>query len=261
MKLAHWHKARGDEVHFTRNVTRGLLEPRYDRVYASTIFSFSGKLVDRLRGEFPDTIVGGTGTDDFRTVEDVIGEPVYEHYDYSLYPDFRPSIGFAARGCRLKCEFCVVPRKEGKPRSLNSIADIWRGDGHPKDLVLLDNDFFGNPDWRQRIDEIRSGGFRVCFTQGINIRVINDEVAEALASISYRDTTFKRPRLYTAWDNLGQENAFFRGVDRLERAGIPPTHLLAYMLVGYARGGAISKRSSAGPSAAPTRTSRSMSTT
>ena len=26
---------------------------------------------------------------------------------------------------------------------------------------------------------------------------------------------------------------FFKGVDRLERAGIPPTNLMVYMLVGY----------------------------
>jgi hypothetical protein len=37
----------------------------------------------------------------------------------------------------------VVPRKEGKPRSVNTIADIWRGKPWPKHLHLLDNDFFG----------------------------------------------------------------------------------------------------------------------
>ena len=42
-------------------------------------------------------------------------------------------------------------------------------------------------------------------------------------------------RLYTAWDNLGDERAFFRGVEMLAAAGIPPNHLLAYMLVGYDR--------------------------
>ena len=38
----------------------------------------------------------------------------YEHYDYSIYPKFDGSIGFTQRGCRLKCGFCVVPKKEGK---------------------------------------------------------------------------------------------------------------------------------------------------
>jgi hypothetical protein len=57
--------------------------------------------------------------------------------------------------------------------------------------------------------------------------------AAALASVDYRDDAFERRRLYTAWDNLGDERAFMRGVETLERAGIPPSHLMAYMLVGY----------------------------
>jgi hypothetical protein len=44
---------------------------------------------------------------------------------------------------------------------------------------------------------------------------------------------FKTRRLYTAWDNIGDEERFFRGVDTLERHGIPSHHLMAYMLIGY----------------------------
>jgi hypothetical protein len=46
-------------------------------------------------------------------------------------------------------------------------------------------------------------------------------------------STFTVRRLYTAWDNLGDEERFFRGVDTLERHGIHPRNLLVYMLVGY----------------------------
>lgn len=42
-----------------------------------------------------------------------------------------------------------------------------------------------------------------------------------------------RRRLYTAWDNLKDEKVFFTGVERLARAGIPPTRLMVYMLVGW----------------------------
>lgn len=234
MKLAHWHRARGDEVHFTKRIERDMLEPVYDRVYGSAIFSFSAPRVERFQIEFPDAIVGGTwNTLDNRTVEDVLSEDLGERADYSIYPGFAASIGFTQRGCRLKCGFCVVPRKEGKPRSVNRIADIWRGDPYPRHLHLLDNDFFGQADWRDRIAEIRDGGFRVCLNQGINTRMIGDESAAALASIPYYDDGFTVRRLYTAWDNIGDESRFFAGVDCLERHGIPPTHLLVYMLIGY----------------------------
>lgn len=235
MKLATYHRERGDEVRFSKHVDRDLFEPEYDRVYGSAIFVFSAQRVARFLDEFPGAILGGTWSRDNRTVEDVIGEEIGERYDYSLYPGFTGSIGFTQRGCRLKCGFCVVPGKEGKPRSVSDIAGIWRGAPHPKHLHLLDNDFFGQPreQWEARLDEIRLGAYRVCLNQGINIRMIDDDAARGLASIPYYDDQFKKRRLYTAWDNIGDEERFFKGVALLERHGIPPSHLMVYMLVGY----------------------------
>lgn len=235
MKLAHWHRAQGDEVHLARTPSPSMFEPGYDLVYASAIFEWTKPVVERLLGAYPDAQVGGTGTGSWRTVEELIGRE-YEHYDYSLYPDFPWSIGFTQRGCRLRCGFCVVPKKEGKPRSVNTIMDLWRGEPHPRALLLLDNDFFGQPDWQDRIDEIRAGGFRVSFSQGINIRMITDETAAALASVEYRDDGFERRRIYTAWDNLKDEGRVFKGLDTLEKAGIPPRNVMVYMLIGWRPG-------------------------
>ena len=236
MKLAAWHRACGDEVHVTRHLEPDLFEPPYDRVYGSVIFAFSAARIDRFRRAWPEAILGGTGSGSWRTVEELIGQD-YEHYDYSGYPGYLDSIGFTQRGCRLRCGFCVVRRKEGAVRPVNTIGSIWRGPSWPKRIHLLDNDFFGQPpaDWQARIEEIRSGGFRVCLSQGINVRLITDEAAAALASIKYRNTRFNERRLYAAWDNLKDERVFFRGIDTLERAGIPPKHVMVYMLVGYDR--------------------------
>ena len=234
MKLSHWHKARGDDVRFERRPTPSLFEPRYDLVYASAIFDWTAPSIERLRLAYPDAIVGGTGSGSWRTVESVIGvEPNgYENYDYSFYPDYRYSMGFSQRGCRLKCPWCVVPRKEGKPVSVNAIEQIWRK-GAPRAVLLLDNDFFGQLEWEERVDEIKSGRFRVSFNQGINIRMVDEVSAKALASIEYRDMNFQRRRLYTAWDNLKDEGRFFKGLRMLEEAGVPAKHLMVYMLVGY----------------------------
>lgn len=236
MKLAAFHRERGDDLFFSKSVSRELGEPEYSRVYGSAIFSFSASRVETFRREFPGAIVGGTyDTKDNTTVEQAIADPDFERYDYSIYPGFRASMGFTQRGCRLKCGFCVVPKKEGKARAVRTIADIWRGGSNPRHVHLLDNDFFGQEreQWEARLDEIRTGGFKVCLNQGINIRMIDDDAARALASIPYFDDTFKARRLFTAWDNIGDEARFFRGVDTLERFGIPPKHLMVYMLVGY----------------------------
>jgi hypothetical protein len=236
MKLSRYHRERGDEIVFSKHVERDMLEPEYDRVYGSAIFSFSSDRVHRFKTEFPEAVVGGTwNVLDPVTVESVLGTDEGEEVDYTIYPNFDGSIGFTQRGCRLKCGFCVVPKKEGKARTVNTIASIWRGEPHPRHLHLLDNDFFGQPrdQWEARIDEIKTGGFKVCLNQGINVRMIDEESAAALASIPYFDDQFKTRRLYTAWDNIGDEERFFRGVATLEKHGIPPTHVMAYMLIGY----------------------------
>ena len=240
MKLAHYHRhddyrVVDNTLVFTRSVTRELDEPAYDIVYGSAIFSKSAELVERFLAEFPNAVVGGTWDRDPLTVEQHLRLGEYERYDYSVYPNFDASIGFTQRGCRLKCGFCVVPVKEGKPRAVNTIEQIWRGDPWPKHLHLLDNDFFGQPreQWKARLAEILTGGYKVCLNQGINIRLIDEEAAEALASVPYYDDSFRTRRLYTAWDNLKDEKVFFRGVARLEKAGVPPTHLMAYMLIGW----------------------------
>jgi len=233
MKLAHFYRSNGAEVILTKSATRGLFEPEYDLVLGSQIFNFSTKKAETFKRNFPEAVVRGTGTDDFETVEDFLGISEYEFYDYSDYPEFPHSIGFTQRGCRLKCSFCVVPKKEGKVRGLNTINDIWRGGGHPKQIHLLDNDFFGQEGWKDRAEEITQGGFEVCFNQGINVRLIHEDGASYLARMKYRDDQFKTKRIYTAWDNRRDEKVFFNGIEILTKAGIRPNHILVYMLCGY----------------------------
>lgn len=233
MRLSSFHRTQGDDVHFTSTIERGLFEPEYDRVYGSCIFAYSRERLSRFLREWPDAIVGGTGSYSTRQVEEFVGD--HAGLDYSIYPEFKASIGFTQRGCRLKCKFCAVPKNEGENRSVATIADIWRGEGHPKHLHLLDNDFFGQPraKWEALLDEIGLGAFKICLNQGINVRLIDDAAAMALATLQYRDDQFQTKRIYTAWDNIGEEKIFFRGIDRLEKAGIPSKHIMAYMLIGY----------------------------
>lgn len=235
MRLSAFHKARGDIIRFSRSPYRQLGESAYDIVYGSAVFDTTRNLVERFRREFPGAIVGGTAVDPkgLLKVESIIGG--FAGVDYDHWPKFTGSIGFSQRGCRFACGFCDVPAKEGKPRAVAGITDLWRGDPWPKHIHLLDNDFFGQPKpiWKAKLAEVRDGGFKVCFNQGINIRVITDEIAAELAATPFRDDAFKRRRLYTAWDSLGDEDVFFRGVDRLEAAGIKASALMVYMLIGY----------------------------
>lgn len=233
MRIAAHHRERGDRVELRHGADfGGLFDGHFDRVYASTIFERSRPLAYRVLDAYPDPIVGGTGWDLVRRLEDV--GITTTSLDYSIYPHHRQSIGFIMRGCRLRCPFCVVPTKEGHARAAGTIAELWRGEPWPREVVLLDNDFFGNPEWRDRLAELRDGHFKVCLTQGINARLLTPEQAEGIASVDYRDLRMAERRLYTAWDNQRDEERFFAGLGLLCRYGVRPRHLMVYMLVGFA---------------------------
>lgn len=236
MRLAAYHRQRGASVVLRRAGNGRALQPQFDdpvweRVYGSLIFEGTRPLAEDARRVYPEIVLGGTGWDVQLALEH-IGVHSQE-VDYSDYPWFRSSIGFTQRGCRLRCAFCVVPRKEGRVVAVGSVPDIWRGEPWPRELHLLDNDFFGQPAWKTRIAEMRDGGFRVSFNQGINARFLSDEAAAAIASVDYRDDSMKVKRIYTAWDNRQDERTLFRGLDALVRHGVKPDHIMVYVLIGF----------------------------
>lgn len=236
MRISAHHKSLGDTVTFRHAEHPSRVCPHlgdeFERVYASAIFERSRHICTAVQHQWGDrAIIGGTGWNLKTTLEEQ--GITTETQDWSLYPDYPHSMGFTQRGCRLTCSFCVVPEKEGRVRSTSTIPEIWRGDGHLRNIVLLDNDFFGQPTWRERIREIQDGDFRVSFNQGINARCITEEAAEAIASVKYYDDGFTQRRIYTAWDNRKDEERLFDGLTRLVKYGVNPTHIMVYMLIGY----------------------------
>jgi hypothetical protein len=235
MRIAAHHREQGDEVELRKAGNAANVQPelhdQHERVYASLIFERTRPVAEALLQARPDALIGGTGWSIEGRLED--HGITTTRQDYSIYPRFRQSMGFLQRGCRLRCSFCVVPRKEGPARTEQTVAELWRGAGHPRELLLLDNDFFGNPQWRERIAEIRGGGFKVSFVQGINARFLDEETAAAVASVNYRDDSMRQRRIYTAWDNAKDEARLFRGLQHLVDAGVKPRDVMVYMLIGY----------------------------
>lgn len=250
LRLSAHLKANGSEVTFRRisnprSIEAGLWDD-FDSVYASAIFDWSKPLARRLLEVYPRAVIGGPGWS--RTVSlEALGVHSTEK-DYSIYPDFLNSMGYTQRGCRMSgpkspCRsYCVVPEMEGFVRPAEPFLQIWRGEGYPRNVILMDNDFFGLPTWRESIKAMRDGNFKVSFNQGVNARMFDDESAAAIASVRYYDSDFATRTIYCAWDDSraaeqseesqATERRLFAGLRALVANGVRPDNITVYMLVG-----------------------------
>ena len=77
-----------------------------------------------------------------------------------------------------------MPKKEGAIRDYQPVSQFH--DPRHKKVVLLDNNFFASPKWRENLAYINDNGLKVNFTQGLDLRIMTDEMAGQLASIKVR---------------------------------------------------------------------------
>lgn len=223
MKIAGYHEKQGDQVEWYLG---NLWADQYDKIYASKIFSFSG-MPDLPKA---NVAVGGTGIDfTNRLPAEIEGSPV----SYSLYPDCNFHVGFSMKGCRFNCKFCCVPKKEGRPYKYDSIDDLLVNPKGGNRLMLLDNDFFGSPTWKEDLCRIGELNMKVCFVQGLNVRIITNEQAKLLAKVRYYNKDFDQRYLSFAWDRFFDGKLILKGIKICNDAGIPCKHMQFFVLIGF----------------------------
>ena len=226
MKLSAYYKQRGDVVGFK------VSSP--DIVYISCIFSKNlsqAMGVGRyfLKGKKPPVYIGGPGAGG-GTLTQV--DPNIDNImpDYSLY-DIDYSMGFTSRGCVRECPFCLVPSLEGYIRDGTPIACFHQPD-HEK-IILLDNNFTASPTREHTLDYIQEHGLKVNFSQGLDVRLVDDAFAHRLKKTRCYTWSFKHRALHFAWDLMGYEEQVKKGIENLLNANYPKDYLQFYVLVGY----------------------------
>jgi hypothetical protein len=176
------------------------------------------------------SIIGGTGVDFYnRLPAEIEATPP----SYALHPACSYHLGFTMKGCRFACKFCCVPKKEGRPIGNSDIDSLLLNPNGGDRLMLLDNDFFGGPQWRLNQERIIDLRLRVCFVQGLNVRIITEEQAALLAGCSYWNSRFKERYLTFAWDRYRDRNVVERGIKICSGAGIPTTRMQFFVLIGF----------------------------
>jgi len=233
MRLSAWHAACGDDVELNPSA----FDPP-GRVYISTLFTWQRRHVEELAAQFrahSDVLVGGPGM--LPTVTALPSDVDAMPNDYDLFSvDF--GIGYSSRGCIRHCTFCPVPKIEGGIHEASAIADLLNPRSNR--LLLLDNNFFAS-DWRPKIAEIRARNLHVCWPQGLDIRLLDEDQAHALADLHARRQLWnqrftRRGGLHFAWDNPATAATTLevrRGVEQLFKVGFGPNDLIFYVLIGF----------------------------
>lgn len=137
------------------------------------------------------------------------------------------------KGCRFNCPFCCVPKKEGRPKVNSTIDGLLLNPNGGNRLMLLDNDFFGGQDWRPNLERIIQLKLRVCFVQGLNIRIITPDQARLLRLCRYTNSKFNQKYLTFAWDRYNDGKIVRKGIEICNAAGIPCKHMQFFVLIGF----------------------------
>lgn len=210
MKISAWHKTQGDTVEWWTPLLT------YDKVYSSKVFTFT----DENPYLPPDTIKGGTG---YGKLDELPQEVDAMFPDYSIYPDCDHAIGFLTRGCIRKCPWCIVPKKEGKIRPYQTWQEIKRPDS--RDIVFMDNNVLACQHGLEQIKDMGGKNVRVDFNQGLDARLITDDVAKMLSKLKW----IRQIRMSADTDAM--LDIVLTAIDRLGKYGVKPYRVFVYVLV------------------------------
>ncbi len=198
MKIAAFHKRRGDHVVFVKGLNKDLKSQIWDRIYLSTLFGFYWDATVAAINYYRDSVkkrrkffIGGpmatlmskeleesTGVTVIKGLLNRPGQiklkreeeidsiiPNYKilgEVDYE-YPVHDAYLAYMTRGCVRKCPFCAVPIIEpeysGYVPLKEKLQVIAKKYGEKKDLMLLDNNVLASDSFSKIIDEIVESGF------------------------------------------------------------------------------------------------------
>ena len=174
---------------------------KYDIVYISKIFNFTPEYPIYINSD--KIIKGGSGYN----IETKLPQEIEK---------MKPKInyGFITRGCIRNCEFCIVPRKEGKIylESDNLFYDFW--DKKSKEIIIMDNNILAMPQiFFDVCKELKKNKLKVDFNQGLDFRLLTDDICNELKLIKHKEYHF-------AFDHIAYKNKIIESINLLKKYNI-----------------------------------------
>lgn len=252
MKISTFYKSLGEYVEFVQR------DRVYEKIYASCLFTWNrNKCIELLNIYGDNLIIGGTGWD-FIEIDGKLIQVTHTELpleiekcipDYDLYTAemiyqkackggiaskasklkkaetiVNMGIGFTSRGCIRNCDFCIVPKKEGKLHKVADIKDIV----NPKSniITLYNSNLTAEDDCIDILHEIRDRKLKVDLSQGIDVRLLTEEKAKALSEVKHLRS------LHYAWDLMESESKVIQGIKLLKQFVKPWRHM-CFILTGF----------------------------
>jgi radical SAM superfamily enzyme YgiQ (UPF0313 family) len=209
MKISNYHRKNGDTVEWVNHLER------YDKVYQSKVFTFTPDIKTVVQAG--EIIRGGTG---YRLYDDLFCDDTEP--DYSMYPQYRHAYGFLTRGCVRNCAWCIVPKKEGGIRPYRDVETVLQD---RKTAILMDNNILASEHGLRQMEKIVDLGCRVDFNQGLDSRLVTDEIARLLSKIKW--IRFLR----FACDTTPAVEPLLKALEKLNRYGVKNYRIFVYVLV------------------------------
>jgi len=206
-KLEKYHTNKGDFILWNHELSA----PKADKIYVSCINDWNKSKAKEFE-KYPQAEIGGSGYSIKKTLPPEIDKI-----------KLRINVGFTTRGCIRNCEFCIVPKKEGKIKAVGDIYDVW--DGKSKTVMLWDNNILALPEHFKKIcSQIKKENIRINFVQGLDCRLLTNSNTELLS-------TLKHDHYYFSFDNMKDEKTVLKGIELLKKHNLKRS--IFYVLVGF----------------------------
>jgi hypothetical protein len=244
LKLSSYHKSNGDTTELVKSCEMPKRQP--DLIYVTSLFTWAWKpvwiAVEFCKRKFPNTEVhlGGLYASLLpkhaaSSGADVVYEGIFEEAeglmpDYELVEKWDGSIIFSSRGCLRKCPFCAVPKIEGSLKSVKKSIKEFVYHKHTS-VIFWDNNILAASNWRSVFDELEELNLNVDFNQGLDARLITDEVANRLSRLKLNSGSSMKVRL--GYDSKQSEEPVKKAIERLHDVGINGRRIMVYTLFNY----------------------------
>jgi hypothetical protein len=240
LKLATYHQQRIDFVRLVNGISNDGFEP--DIIYITSLFTYAWELVHEVIQFYSHNykkakvIVGGIYASlcpdhlkkSFGGRIEIYQGTIPELDDllpaYWLIPEWKSSILFSSRGCIRRCPFCSVPQLEPSFEPKKSIKHLIYP-GHRK-VILWDNNILASPFWKNIFAELEETGLEVDFNQGLDARLLTEEVAISLRRL-------KLPIIRLAYDSKGIRGPLRKAITLLKNLRVDGRDIVVYCLFNH----------------------------